>query len=78
MIDHATHLVAYLAGPRETLAERAALATLRHRFPLVEVRPSDHMNRNTSPVCDAVWAIDIATLPSVARNLPFYAGLVEG
>lgn len=78
MIERATHLVAYLAGTSTTPAERAALDALRHRFPLVEVRPSDHPNRNTAPVCDMVWCLALATLPSAARNLPFYAGLVEG
>lgn len=78
MIDRATHIVAYLAGTSTTPAERVALDALRHRFPLVEVRPSDHPNRNTAPVCDMVWCLALATLPSAARNLPYYAGLVEG
>ncbi|MEQ1609881.1 MAG: hypothetical protein ABL956_13060 [Hyphomonadaceae bacterium] len=78
MIPRATHIVAYLAGTSTTPAERAACEVLRQRFPMVEVRPSDHLNRNTAPVCDMVWALELATLPSAARNLPFYAGLVEG
>ena len=73
MIPSADTITVYLRSTHSEPAERAAIDALGHRFPRVVVIPSDSLSRNTSPVCDLVWALDgQAGVPSAARNFPLY------
>jgi hypothetical protein len=68
-----SHVVVYPAGVQTTPDERAAIVELEGIFDLVEVRPFDHLNRHTGPVCDYVFALaGAAGVPSAAKNIPLY------
>lgn len=64
------HCIVYLAGSQSTAEERAGVVALQADYALVEVRQRGHLNWETSPVCDAVWSLDPATIPVAASGLP--------
>lgn len=65
-----SYVVVYLAGNQSSSGERAGVVALEGTYDRVEVRHREHLNYHTSPVCDAVWSLDPATIPEAAANLP--------